>query len=470
MLELEKQKFLKEQEEFKKQQQELLIQKQQQEQLLQKQQQDQLLQQQQKEQLSQKQQQQEYDIQVQRMQPVAAKRHSASPVPREKSPSSYSNSILSSPPKPAYSSTLPTSSRNSYTHSTVSNHYPGSKPSSSSSRLSKNLENNSSGEEVDSLNSSQRFSREQMLAMNRKATPMQAVPPELQEAKPDDQAPLSPPITREAPSKVELRSLNSVPRAKFRDPSEIYANLSVTNPALSPRQTEPNKRHTASWMDNGDDRKNKTFSFGDHWLVEEAERRRLAESHNKQPASKSSVHSSHFTGPIKPANDNRWRGGSFDGNQATSMPQAIRQTLLQKTSGMRGSTPDLTFSSGSSRSSSRSPSFPSQDDASHHSHMNVNPPHYNQQSRFNHSSTDDIRGPINGKQPCSHCNEEIGFGTAMAIEALGLFYHVQCFRCCVCHTSLGSGQHGADVRVRGSKLHCPNCYSNDEAGLKFSKV
>jgi hypothetical protein len=50
----------------------------------------------------------------------------------------------------------------------------------------------------------------------------------------------------------------------------------------------------------------------------------------------------------------------------------------------------------------------------------------------------------------------------MVIESLGLYYHVQCFRCCVCHSTLGNGSRGADVRVRVNKLHCRNCYSNDE--------
>ena len=55
-----------------------------------------------------------------------------------------------------------------------------------------------------------------------------------------------------------------------------------------------------------------------------------------------------------------------------------------------------------------------------------------------------------------------GFGAAMVIESLGLYYHTQCFTCCVCRTPLGNGVEGADVRVRVNKLHCPNCYSNDE--------
>ncbi len=54
----------------------------------------------------------------------------------------------------------------------------------------------------------------------------------------------------------------------------------------------------------------------------------------------------------------------------------------------------------------------------------------------------------------------------MIIESLRLFYHLRCFQCCVCHVQLGSGQTGTDVRVRNNKLHCQNCYSNDEGGLK----
>jgi len=76
---------------------------------------------------------------------------------------------------------------------------------------------------------------------------------------------------------------------------------------------------------------------------------------------------------------------------------------------------------------------------------------------------------VSGKKKCSHCKEELGRGAAMIIESLRLFYHLRCFRCVVCHVQLGNGSSGTDVRVRNNKLHCQNCYSNDE-GLKFSKV
>jgi len=76
---------------------------------------------------------------------------------------------------------------------------------------------------------------------------------------------------------------------------------------------------------------------------------------------------------------------------------------------------------------------------------------------------------VSGKKKCSHCKDELGRGAAMIIESLRLFYHIRCFQCCVCSVQLGNGSAGTDVRVRNNKLHCQNCYSNDE-GLKFSKV
>ena len=78
---------------------------------------------------------------------------------------------------------------------------------------------------------------------------------------------------------------------------------------------------------------------------------------------------------------------------------------------------------------------------------------------------------VSGRKKCSSCAEELGRGcAAMVIESLSLYYHISCFRCSVCHLQLGNGTCGTDVRVRNHKLHCNNCYSNDEAGLKFSRV
>ncbi|XP_075677286.1 uncharacterized protein LOC113792499 isoform X2 [Dermatophagoides pteronyssinus] len=78
---------------------------------------------------------------------------------------------------------------------------------------------------------------------------------------------------------------------------------------------------------------------------------------------------------------------------------------------------------------------------------------------------------VSGKKKCSKCGDELGKGcAAMVVESLSLYYHINCFRCSVCNIQLGNGTVGTDVRVRNNKLHCQNCYSNDEAGLKFSRV
>lgn len=98
---------------------------------------------------------------------------------------------------------------------------------------------------------------------------------------------------------------------------------------------------------------------------------------------------------------------------------------------------------------------------------------------------------VSGKKKCSYCCEELGKlkmffvvakrssnhwfstfagrGAAMIIESLRLFYHLDCFKCCVCRVQLGDGISGADVRVRNQKLHCNNCFSSDD-GVKFSCV
>ena len=70
---------------------------------------------------------------------------------------------------------------------------------------------------------------------------------------------------------------------------------------------------------------------------------------------------------------------------------------------------------------------------------------------------------VSSRELCSACQASLGAGPAMAIERLGLFYHVRCFRCSVCKISLSNGATGVDVRVKGARLHCQHCNSNDES-------
>ncbi|KAI6201598.1 LIM zinc-binding domain-containing protein [Aphelenchoides besseyi] len=67
---------------------------------------------------------------------------------------------------------------------------------------------------------------------------------------------------------------------------------------------------------------------------------------------------------------------------------------------------------------------------------------------------------VNGKQHCAHCRFQLGRGQAMKIDALNLYYHLQCFRCSNCNARLETGSaNGTDVRVNGSELYCQRCYN-----------
>lgn len=333
----------------------------------------------------------------------------------------------------------------------------------------------------------QQLSREDMLAMNRKATPLQNTPAISPTAPPSDPSPLNP-IKREAPSKGERHSLNSVPKAKIRNPDgwiggsqdmdDRVDRVSRVAGASDPTFSNREGRQSQSQPRPSEGYRGQLGGPQDHWLIQEAERRRLHDSGDGQGPSRSQ-----FSGPIKPATDsfgNRWRDdGSQDPDSSPNMPAQIRQTLLQKTAGARGSTgsnysqelnPPTSssprqISPNTSMSQTLPPNFAY--DYSQPSRHNAVPPSHRPPSPAGRRENGVA---VSGKQNCSHCGQELGFGAAMVIESLGLYYHVQCFRCCVCRTPLGNGVEGADVRVRVNKLHCPNCYSNDEAGLKFSKV
>lgn len=93
-----------------------------------------------------------------------------------------------------------------------------------------------------------------------------------------------------------------------------------------------------------------------------------------------------------------------------------------------------------------------------------------EQDSSRQSAPADATLSVSGRKLCSHCNQPLGHGAAMVIESLQLLYHLACFRCCVCQAPLGNGLCGTDVRVRNTKLHCTDCYSNDEAGVKLSRV
>ncbi|CAL1600908.1 unnamed protein product [Knipowitschia caucasica] len=65
---------------------------------------------------------------------------------------------------------------------------------------------------------------------------------------------------------------------------------------------------------------------------------------------------------------------------------------------------------------------------------------------------------VSGKRLCSGCSQPLGKGAAMIIDTLGLFFHMQCFKCGVCDGQLGNTTAGTDVRIRNGSLSCHECY------------
>ncbi|CAB3367716.1 Hypothetical predicted protein [Cloeon dipterum] len=163
-------------------------------------------------------------------------------------------------------------------------------------------------------------------------------------------------------------------------------------------------------------------NYHQHWLVQEAEHRRITEQQQRQAAKQQQQQ------PQK------------------HLPDAIIMSLTQRVQ---------------QRQNSQLPQRTSPQRSLPQRTSNVPPPAV--------QSTDDKVLSVSGKKKCSHCNLELGRGAAMIIESLRLFYHIDCFKCCVCSVQLGDGLMGTDVRVRNGKLHCHSCYSSDD-GVKFSCV
>ncbi|XP_018401575.1 PREDICTED: myb-like protein X isoform X2 [Cyphomyrmex costatus] len=191
-----------------------------------------------------------------------------------------------------------------------------------------------------------------------------------------------------------------------------------------------------------------------HWLIQEAEQRRINERNQRSPARKPQPH---VTGTSVPYN-------APIRTDSKPLPDSIIQTLTQRVQSKTQEKPLLTRRR------------PEQVHNQEHLTVQQQSPQYTLQSQktqhtpiANNSGNQEKMLSVSGKKKCSHCGEELGRGAAMIIESLRLFYHMECFKCCVCHVRLGDGLMGTDVRVRNHKLHCHNCYSSDD-GVKFSCV
>lgn len=183
-----------------------------------------------------------------------------------------------------------------------------------------------------------------------------------------------------------------------------------------------------------------------HWLIQEAEHRRITELQERYAGSRrpEGGRPEGRGWPTSTPPQQQWS----QGNRGKPLPDSIIQTLTQRVQNR------LSAQATDPTVPRRRPDIP-----------NEVPYHLPPQN----DSAKDKMLSVSGKKRCSHCGDELGRGAAMIIESLQLFYHIDCFKCCVCCIQLGDGLNGTDVRVRNNKLHCHNCYSSDD-GAKFSCV
>ncbi|XP_053696233.1 uncharacterized protein LOC128743640 isoform X2 [Sabethes cyaneus] len=179
----------------------------------------------------------------------------------------------------------------------------------------------------------------------------------------------------------------------------------------------------------------KNNSYNQHWSIQEPEQRRVDQQDNIP-------HTSHV-------------GQQMNINRK-SLPESVIQTITQRVQ-------NLGIGSDK-RWQPEIPTFQRRLDSDV-----VNNYSSNARSTQSYTENDEKVLSVSGKKKCSNCNNELGRGAAMVIESLGLLYHIECFKCCVCHIRLGDGFKGTDVRVRKYKLHCQNCFSSED-GVKFSCV
>lgn len=253
-----------------------------------------------------------------------------------------------------------------------------------------------------------RLTREDMLAMNRKPTPLQRKPDN-----PDSPTQTDGHVSREAPSKEELHSLNAVPKPRFRKAEDWIA----PNQNFEVERAAPKLRSDVFQRDYSTPQ--------DHWLVREAEHRRVAE-HN-QPELRhikaQNRHSVNFpinSGPIRPtASDvsNKWLDDSSAPAQRLSYSTTQPESKLSSPRSLPKSLQPRQLPTDYKEFSAKQ----------HHSDVSLTQtlpagfqfgnspvkkelsPTQNKPLRHSATETSDNQSvSISGKQKCSHCSEELG--------------------------------------------------------------
>ena len=263
--------------------------------------------------------------------------------------------------------------------------------------------------------------------MNRKATPLQSMNKRF-----DEQENKEPePVAREAPSKLELHMLNSVPKPKFRRAADWIKDEEeeVSAPADKYATAADKYADKQFVIGNKSDIIHKDYSTSqDHWVVQEAERRRLAESKDFSRRFDDSVHTA---GPAKPSGSslvNRFRGDiepnkkhnrySYPTPHDTDSNPPARP-LSTSGSGLRhferSASPELSSTQFSARNQSLNFANPSLSNTlPANFSFNANkapkrePPAPAPKPKRSPTEQADQTHTVSGKQRCSHCEEELG--------------------------------------------------------------
>ena len=289
-----------------------------------------------------------------------------------------------------------------------------------------------------------RLTREDLLAMNRKPTPLQSVQGRQESA---DREPAQ--VTREAPSKLELHMLNSVPKPKFRRSADWIKDEDPEN--SSPTTTTSNA-NTDKYADKQfvigkrSDIIHKDYSSSqDHWLVQEAERRRLAEL--KDYGNRDTTDSVHTAGPAKPSASslvNRFRGDAQPNKNRYSYPAPRDQDsytsssrpLSTSGSGLRqyerSASPELSSTQFSARNQSLNYANPSLSNTlpanfsfNANKPLRREPPAPAPKPQRSPTEQAEQMNTVSGKQKCSHCSEELGMYITQESHRLEKYLNIQ---------------------------------------------
>ncbi|XP_014091093.3 serine-rich adhesin for platelets isoform X4 [Bactrocera oleae] len=287
-------------------------------------------------------------------------------------------------------------------------------------------------------------------------------------------------------SRNTLHALSATPKPKFTDGwVQVQQRKSYdTNLANDPAWLSAYQQKRKSMPE-------PYHAYNNHWLVQEAEQRRIAEQQRRGGSTATtSVHQQNGSAVTVVG----MKTATVSNGNGKPLPDSIIQTLTERVQS-KGIGERKRFDyNNQSTALEKSPLHAASTyyqhqqqqisqsvTPTHQRHLsgstlttmspqvNVNASPAHQHPQPQHQQPQDKVLSVSGKKKCSHCGDELGRGAAMIIESLLLFYHINCFKCCVCHVQLGDGLNGTDVRVRNHKLHCQNCYSSDD-GIKFSCV